>query len=274
MSPSDAASDPPTRNHRVRDLLIEIGVVVVLGVHLVAFAAIRNDQQRYADEARDIADWALAHDVARIAWPADLRAAVPALLDAGVTPVLVEPSEVNAQQLVLNDTPVLVGRDLPADLDEVTADRHEAGALDAALVDLDAAAPQPLDDGEAVEIEYSRPYIYAPIRDSQPLVVGEQLEFPLTLAPGSYVLRTEAYDPETSLDMILSAIRGDGTPMFVAHELKERVFEPQELRFDVPGTEPQEVELRIEVWPRADAEPGDEETAGAILHGWTMERVD
>ena len=108
-------------------------------------------------------------------------------------------------QLVVNDTPVLVTRGDPSGFEDVTNDRTAAGSLVATLVDLDAASSDPLGVGQSVAVEYSLPYVYAPIQDSYPLVVGDPLQVPVTLAPGEYVFATEVFDPENLLALTLDA---------------------------------------------------------------------
>ena len=201
-----------SRAHRTRNLLIDVAIVVVLCAHLGAFVMIRSAQTRYDGEAKDIARWAQSHGVDRLAWPADLRSSVPTLLDAGVTPVLVNQSETNAQQLVVNDTPVLVTRGDPHGFEEVTTDASSAGSLVATLIDLPAASSQALDVGQSVAVDYSLPYVYEPIGDSYPLKVGDPLRIPVTLAPGDHVFTTEAIDPEVLLTLTLERDARRGRP--------------------------------------------------------------
>jgi hypothetical protein len=267
------AVEPSDRPHRVRNLVIDIAIVAVIGVHLIAFLAIRGSQARYTDEAADIATWAQSQGVSRIAWPDDLRAAVPTLLDAGVTPVLFDPPELNAQQLVINDTAVVVTRGEPDGLDGLTTAQHPSGSLEANLVDLDAAALRPLDVGQAVEVEYSRPYLYAPILDSHRLVVGEPLEIPVTLARGEYVFTTEVFDPDVLLALGLTAAADGGPPLAQVYELAPVVYEPQELRFAVTGSGPQPFVLKMEVFFTDGVGTSDENAADAILHRWSLDRT-
>lgn len=246
---------------------------MVLGAHLAAFLAIRSSQTRYTDEASDIAEWAEAEGVSRIAWPDELRAAVPTLREAGITPVLYDPPELNAQQLVLNDTPIVVTRDSSDPFADISTDEHSAGSLDAQLVDLEATSTVPLDTGQSIEMEYSRPYLYAPILDSHRLEVGEPLQVPATLAAGTYVLTTEAFDHDVRLALTLSARPHDGTPVAQQYELAPVVFEPQIFGFGVEDLDAGPFTIQMEVTPVAGAPEGGDTPTSAFLHRWSLERT-
>jgi hypothetical protein len=259
--------------HRARDLLIDVAIVAVLGAHLVAFVMIHSSQARYDGEAKDIARWAQSQGVSRVAWPAELRSAVPTLLDAGVTPVLVDASEINAQQLVVNDTPVLVTRGDPVGFDDVATDRTSAGSLVATLVDLRAASSHPLDVGQSAAVEYSLPYVYSPILDSYPLKVGDPLLIPVPLAPGDYVFTTEVFDPEILLTLTLSATPEGGPALTHEAELRAVVDEPQVFRFTADGTVTRTYTLQIQVDPVEGTDRSRKNADVARMHRWSLERA-
>jgi hypothetical protein len=245
-------------------ILIEIAIVVVLVSHLAAFIILRNNQVRYDGEARAIAAWMHDHGRERLAWPEELRAAVPTLLDSGVTPVLVD-SEVAPQQLAVNDTDVAVTHGT-SDLADISRGEFEAGSLTARVVDLEAAATMPLRPGEFVGQDIARPYRYAPLRDSRPITSDDPFRTTLTLSPGRYVFAVEAFAPERGVQLLRSVAANGQTLAASTGALALYVLGPAELAFAVRGTDTQAVMLRVAI-----AGGGD---STAFMHGWSVTRLD
>ncbi len=138
----------------------DLGVVAAIVSVLVFTALVIVRQGAYDGAATDIAAWCRERDVERVAWPSELREAVPALLDAGVVPVLVNGSE-PAQQYAISRTGVVVMEaGAPAPALEVAS--HRVGDLIAYEVAIDEAGSVPLAVGDTVSEKISRPYRYAP----------------------------------------------------------------------------------------------------------------
>jgi hypothetical protein len=186
--------------------LIDVAVVVVLVAHAAAFVALRRHQSRDDGDARAIAAWMLERHEDRLAWPRKLRSAVPALLDAGVTPVLTD-DPVAPQQLVVNDAPIVVTRAASAARD-LTLEEFRTGPLIARRVDLERAARVPLRTGETVGEQIARPYVFSPLRDSRRLRDGEPMRRSLLLAPGTYAVHVEAFRPHRGGSLRLLVTEG------------------------------------------------------------------
>ncbi len=133
---------------------------------------------------------------------------MPALLAAGVTPVLVDP-DVAAQQLAVNRTPVIATTegDRPPLAPTATFD---AGAFTASMIDLDVAKTVPLEVGEHVGVEYARPYRYAPIGPSLPIQPGGPVRVDLRLASGSYDVRAEMLSTTEDASFVVGIQVEDG----------------------------------------------------------------
>jgi hypothetical protein len=254
--------------------LIDVAVVAVVAAHVAAFAVLRHEQVRYDGQAKEIAAWMHERGQTRVAWPEELRQAVPTLLDAGVTPVLVG-SRDPPQQLAVNETGVVVTTS-PNRWRAVTRGRFVAGDLVARLVDLDAAARTPLTGRQVLSQAVSRPYRYAPIRESQELTATRQFTVTVTLSPGKYMLGVEAFDPTRTFSLELTASMPDALLARqvrrlppVAEDPANPVFvqEPTTLRFEVEGI----TARRIEIGLTPVGEPGTR--AMALMHGWRLARV-
>ena len=248
--------------HRTRNLLIDIAIVVILVGHAAAFVVIRQHRTRYDGEARAIASWMHDNGEDRVAWPAELRGTVPALLAAGVTPVLVDEARVAPQQLAVNDTGVVVTRD-GDQLGEVTGESFDAGDLTAHTVDLDAAAATPLAVGDIVGQNIARPYRFAPIRNSLRLIEGEPFTTALTLEPGRYQLAVEAFSPQRRRDLVVTITT---KPRQRTKIRLGRVAEaPIVVPFTVGPDDAQRVKVRFAV--AGDGKPQ------AFVHQWTVRRT-
>jgi hypothetical protein len=248
--------------HRTRNLLIDIAVVVILVTHAAAFVVIRQHRTRNDGEARAIAEWMHDNGEDRVAWPEDLRGTVPALLSAGVTPVLVDDAQVASQQLAVNDTGVVVTRHGNR-LADVTGETFEAGDLTAHLVDLDAAAATPLEVGDFVGQNVARPYRYAPIRNSLRLTPDEPFTTELTLDPGSYRLAVEAFSPQRGRDLVVTVATKPRQRENI--RLRPVVQAPIVVPFTVGPNDAQPVLVRLAV-------AGDG-AAQAFVHQWTVQRT-
>ena len=253
---------------RIRYALLDIAIVAVIVVHVAAFLILRERQQRFDNDAREVAAWMAELDLERVAWPAAHREAVPALLDAGVIPVLVDP-DVAPQDLAVNDTGVLVVNGPPPDrLTATLSDERDLGSLTAYRVDLGRAASAPLAPGEAVGEEIARPYVYAPLRDSEVIRTGEPFRTALRLAPGRYVFSAELFDPMRRSSARLSArIRGRSLAAETMR-LGPVVDEPTTLEFVVGGDRPRPVAVTV-------ARRGPDGAQGtALMHAWHVERQE
>ncbi|HEX5096825.1 MAG TPA: hypothetical protein VFX21_12450 [Acidimicrobiia bacterium] len=249
--------------HRTRNLLIDIAVVVILVSHAVAFVVIRQHRTRYDGEARAIASWMHDQGEDRVAWPAELRGSVPALLSANVTPVLVDDARVAPQQLAVNDTGVVVTRDGDR-LGDVTGESFDAGDLTAHVVKLDAAAATPLASGDIVGQNIARPYRFAPIRNSLRLTEDEPFRMELTLDPGRYQLAVEAFAPQRQRDLVTTI--ATKPVQRTTTRLRQVVQAPIVVPFTVGPDDAQPVKVRLAV--AGDGKPQ------AFVHQWTVRRTD
>lgn len=264
-SPPGGPAPRPVRARRRALLALDVAIVAVLVAHVTAFALARADQHRHDGDAEAIAAWAQARGVERIAWPAELRAAVPALLDAGATPVLVDTDPLVPQQLALNRAPVVVARHAAAAPATIERARFTRGPFTVQHVDLDAARAVPLRTGQSVGEEISRPYRYAPLRDSRRIPPEEPMTLRFSLAPGRYRFAVEAFDPERRARVVLTVGSGSGRLAREDVRLEEVVRRPHEVEFEV-GTEGVQP-----VVVRASAR-GDGADASALVHAWRLER--
>ena len=252
---------------RIRYALLDVAIVAVIVVHVAAFFVLRERQQRFDAEAREVATWMAELDLERVAWPAAHREAVPALLDAGVTPVLVDP-DVAPQDLAVNDTGAIVVSGPPSGrLTATLSDERDLGSLTAYRVDLERAASTPLAPGETVGEEIARPYVYAPLRDSEVIPTGEPFRTTLRLAPGRYTFSAELFDPTHRSSARLSARIRARVLTGETVRLRLVVYEPTTLEFVVPGDRPQPLTLVV-------ARRGDGGRGTALMHAWQVERQD
>jgi hypothetical protein len=257
---ADDERRPPRVRARWPALLLDIGVVVVIVGFAIAFFGFRAQHHRDDGDARAIAKWARSHDVERIAWPRDLRGAVPALLAAKTTPVLVDPST-PAQAFALNQTGVVVTHDdAPRSLAGIERARRSFGALDAHLIDLGKAAFEPLPAGAVAEVEIARPYLYAPLRDSVDLQRAP-LSTTLVLAPGRYRFEADVFAPHGG-DATLRAVTGSQPIADRTVALAQVVQRPTPLDFEVAGAPGSRSTVTITV----TAGPGSR----AFLHAWRV----
>jgi hypothetical protein len=249
---------------RVRNTLIDVGIVTVLVAHVAVFLVLRHDQTRHDGQARAIAAWMRDHDETRVAWPKTYRSAVPALLAAGVTPVLVDDAHVAPQQLALNQTGVAVTRGRSR-LDPVTTDTRRFGSLTARLVNEKAAALIPLDGGDEIGQEIARPYIFAPIRNSLSVDSTHSFTTTVTLAPGKYALRVDAFSTTKHTRLVVEA--GTVPAERVAIAMRPADPGPQTLGFRV-----KERGRRVRVQFRLSAEDANAHKQ-VYVHGWALERI-
>lgn len=244
-----------------------VAVAAILAVLVVSIVVVVR-QRAYDDEAADVAAWAQDRGVERVAWSADKREAVPALLDAGVVPVLVE-SSAPVQQYAIAQTGVVVadgGEQAPA----LVQDSHRFGDLTAYVIDLDAAASVPLAVGDTVSEEISRPYRYAPLHPSAVVLPGESFRRDLYLEPGRYEVTVEAFvgvDDEkghTSLVVLFALLGGD--VVGGGGIINNVVEEPLVVDIELPEGPSSAVRLAIG--------PVDGEGApSALIHAWSVTRL-
>jgi hypothetical protein len=247
---------------RLRDILVDLAVVAVIVVFGAAFFVARRDHARYDGDARAIAKWALDQGVNRIALPQDLRASVPVLLHNNVVPVLVDQGQLAAQQLAVNDTPVVVTRGEPP-LNVTTQRRYTSGPFVARLINLGEAANVPLDAGQHVGEEISRPYRYAPLRNSRVIAQSKPFAVPVRLGPGRYVFTSEVFDPQERASVRLVVSEGTRVLGEATRRASRIVQAPTELPFSVFGSQPIEVVLGTEA-VSADS--------SVLLHAWRLTR--
>jgi hypothetical protein len=219
---------------RLRNLFIEIVVVIVIVAFGAAFFVARHDQHRYDGNAKAIASWARARGVTRVAWPQDLREAVPALLHAHVTPVLVDDRHLAPQEIAVNATPVVVTRrDTPVNL--ASREQLSSGPFVARRVDVDAAAQVPLEAGDEIGEDIARPYVYAPLRDSRVIAAGAPYTLHVRLDAGSYVFASEVFDPQKRAAVRLSATVDGRVLAQFGRRATGTVEGPTKLAFSIAG---------------------------------------
>jgi hypothetical protein len=246
-------------------LVLDIAICAVLVLSAISVVAVRAQLHASDGDAVAIADWARGRGLTRVAWPDDRREAVPALLAAGVTPVLVPAVSPPAQLLALNATPVLVTTDQD-DLASLSRDELRSGPYIARVIDLGKAGAVPIADGESIGEQISRPYVFSPLRDSRRVLPGQPWSAPVTLAAGHYLLRVAVFDPQYKGFAALSAAIGD-RPLGATtpKRLETGVIEPIRVEFDVTD-EAAVVQLELVV----TGPPG---AVGAV-HEWDLHRQD
>lgn len=257
-----------TRRRSALVAAADVLVVATIATVLVVAGLVFIRQRAYDDAAADIAAWARDQGADRVAWPADAREAVPALLDGGVIPVLLD-EPVPPQQYAVARTDVVVTK-VGAPSPAYVVESHRTGDLIAHRVDLDEAGSVPLEVGDTISEEISRPYRYAPLRPSASLPPGEVLERELSLEPGRYEVRVEAYvgieaeAPVAALLVVLAPAGGD----FLADggRVDRVVHEPLVVELTVPDGLGPEAVLGIGPF----GEPG---TPTVFVHGWSISRV-
>ena len=244
------------------DLLVATTIVAVVAGAVVVVVRQRSDD----GAAAAIAAWATDRGSERVAWPPERRAAVPALLASGVVPVLIDASA-PAQQYAVARTEVVVTR-VGEPAPDLVVESHREGDLVAHRVDLEEAGTVPLEVGDTVSEEISRPYRYAPLRPSTSVPPGDALERELHLAPGRYEVAVEAYvgieDDDATTSIVLAPAGGD----LVADggQVGRVVEEPLVVELVIPeGTGPG---TRLGIGPL-----GDSGTPTLLVHGWSVTRV-
>jgi hypothetical protein len=248
---------------RLRDTLVDLAVVVVVVVFGAAFFVARRDHTRYDGNAKAIATWARDQGVSRVAWPQDLRTSVPVLLHNKVVVVLVDERRLAPQQLAVNHTPVVVTRGEPP-LNVTTRGRYTSGPFVVRLIDLGEAAKVPLEPGQQVGEEISRPYRYAPLRDSRFIAFGKPLTVSLRLSAGRYVFTSEAFDPKLRASVRLVATQATHVLAEMTRKASRIVQTPYELAFSLSGRQPVDVVLRTEAFGAADV--------SLRVHAWRLTR--
>lgn len=248
---------------RLRDIIVDLAIVVVIVLFGAVFFVARRDHTRYDGNARAIAMWARDQGVSRIAWPEDLRASVPVLLHNKVAVVLVDEGRLAPQQLAVNQTPVVVTRGEPP-LKVTTRARYTSGPFVVRLIDLGDAAKVPLEPGQQVGEEISRPYRYAPLRDSRVVAYGKPFAVAVRLGPGRYVFTSEAFDPKTRASVRLVAAHATRALAETTSRASRIVQTPNELAFSVSQRQPVDVVLRTEALGPADA--------SLLVHAWHLTR--
>lgn len=247
-------------------LALDIALCAVILVVGAGVVTTRARLHSYDAAAKEIASWAAAQGIARIAWPADRREAVPALLASGVTPVLVDSATPPAQDLAINSTPVLVSTDR-GHLAVLTRAELQVGDLHAAVIDLAAAAKVPLAKGEALGEQISRPYLYAPLRDSLQVRASKPMVVPVTLAAGHYVLTMAVFDPGSKASATLAATRRGAPLAATTMRLPSVVTTPMRIELDVADPVPAAVDLRLVV-------TGPGSGGNGYIHEWELRRED
>jgi hypothetical protein len=254
----------------VRNILIDVAALAVVVGFGFAFLVTRHDQTRYDSAARAIADWSQRQGPTRIAWPVAQRAAVPTLLHTHVTPVLFDAQHAVAQQFAVNDTAVVVtseGHDGPAarQLDAATRAQFRSGEFLARLVDLSVLARVPLAPGESVSQEISRPYVYAPLRDSLAITSSSPLKTNLTLDAGRYVVSIEAFHPTGPARMRITATHDSGAIAASTRRVQNVVNAPTTMSFAIPSGGAGSITISF----RSNESSG----SPVLVHGWSVERM-
>jgi hypothetical protein len=253
-----------SRHRALRRHLVDVAVVLVLAGHVVAFGVVRAGLHRHDGVAATFATAVSTVGGSRVGWPVDRREAVPALLEAGLTPVLLDPERSPPQHLAVNEVAFAAVPAGDTSLDDVTTDRWPLGSLDVRRIDLARAAATPILQGEEVGEELSRPYRYAPVRDSAEVTVDAPFVRSLELAPGRYRLSVDGFDPERGAQALVvragaEVLARSGGP------LAPVAGAPLGGDFEVSGGAVRTV--RIEVRPVPAGSDGR-----VLVHGWRVER--
>jgi hypothetical protein len=271
---SDGASAVDDRRRylvtRARNILIDVAVLAVVLGFGGAFLVARHDQTRHDTAARAIAAWSERQGLTRIAWPVAQRAAVPTLLHSHITPVLFDTQHPVPQQLAVNDTAVMVtlgGSDAPSNhqLDAATRAQFRSGGFLARVVNLSVLARVPLAPGESVNQEISRPYVYAPLRDSRAITSSSPLATHLTLDAGRYVVSVEAFDPSGPALMRIAVAHDSRTISAKSFPVRNVMNAPTTMSFAVPSAGAGPIAIAF-----SSEEPSD---SPVLVHGWSIERM-
>lgn len=255
-------------SRRVLVAVADLVVVATIVSVLVFTALVIVRQGAYDGAATDIAAWSRERDVERVAWPTELREAVPALLDAGVVPVLVDGSEPE-QQYAISRTGVVVtkaGAQAPA----LEVASHRVGDLIAYEVAIDEAGSVPLAVGDTVSEKISRPYRYAPLYPSAVIPPGESFDRDLFLEPGRYEVTVEAFvgveASDSSANLVVAFEPTDGEPVVDAGAIGAIVEEPLVIELVLPEGTSSAVRLRMGTM-------GAPDSPDALVHAWSVTRL-
>jgi hypothetical protein len=127
-----------------------------------------------------------------------MRPEVPRLLAEGMEPVLYLPGLTSVQQLGIEEVTrvvLLPGVAGPVGLEAAVLRAWPLGARGARLAELEpkVALRQPLAAGSMIRREYSRPYIYAPLKPSRRVCPRSPITAQLQLDRGSYAVAVEIF---------------------------------------------------------------------------------
>lgn len=254
----------------MRLLAVDVVVVLVLVGGGAALVTAWVAQHAHDDDAAAAASLAHQHG-GRLVWPADRRQGVSSLLDAGTQPVLAE-GPVAPQQLALWGTAVVIGTP-EQPLPSFSLREQPVGDLVAHVVDLDRAGQVPLAPGETIGEQFSRPFEYAPLRESVQLDADAPLRRSLALEPGEYTVSVEAFAPTERRDRpaaVLLALQPQGGEAATAGGPVGRVVEaPLDAELVVSGEGTQQVDLVV-----APLDLTGEDPVPVVVHGWTLTRTN
>jgi hypothetical protein len=245
--------------------LLDAGIILVLVGGLVAAGLAWHREHSHDGDARAVAAWMHDHHEQRVAWPTSLRSSVPALLAAGVTPVLVD-DNTPVQDYAVNDTPVVVSSS-PKTVVGSTTRTFKEGSLTVHLLDAKTAAATTLAAGQSVGQEFSRPYRFSPFLPSRQVSSEHPLVVHLSLRPGLYQLTVDAFDPTVRNDLVLTV--GPPEPIVRSKtKLAVIVMNPAVLDFNVGATHSGTTAVPVTLTISAT---GPTSPATALVNGWQLE---
>lgn len=191
-------------------LLADVYIVLTIAVFcFLMFVAVADHTTR-AKKALLVGKEARAMTRDQIALPFSLRAGVQDLLDLEVTPVLFQEDVTPLQYFSV------IGVDTVASFNAKKFERiaklsYEISDLTFSLIDLQIAAKTPLEQGEVIDINFSRPYRYTPLAASVQLKSVEEHGYTFFLDAGTYVLGFEALSFSRKTIVVVEVTKFDGS---------------------------------------------------------------
>jgi len=255
-------------------LAIEAAFILVVVVHVAAAALVYRSQHRGDQLAEDTIAVAQRFQIDRVMWPAVLRGSVPKLLAAGITPVLNESPRVPAQELAVNNTPLLV-TERGGHLDGLTTHNERSGTYNLRLIDIQSAGARPLQAGESIVKEIARPYIFSPLDESPKIRRTDPLRLPFTLSGGSYRFSIDIMDTN-QLTSLTIGVKGGAVESLSARKLGVIVFQPTVASIRVDANDDPD-RANVEITVGFEIRPGKEtgkKGPDVRFHRWSLERVD
>lgn len=249
-------------------------------VTLLAFAAGASFSyyrlNRFVAISREIVTHLKTAHITKIAIPIEMRKEVSHFLNNGITPLLYDPETAAPQLFAFHEVSYLL-IDAAVEDERIASfakQKQKIGSYDLLELALDNALRSPLLPGQSIPKEYSRPYIYIPLKNSRSIKNKEGVSYQYFLAPGKYLFSLEAFNKKSAGELTV-VVTENGV------ELTENTFKirrladyPFEVSFEVPKADypiennrVKEIEIRLRIDDRSGI------TRVAYLHRVELKRL-